>query len=114
VLITLQQSTRTFVPKVDFVTSVGYLDGGAARQRLDLPGQGPVAVITDLCILEPEPISKELEVTHLHPGITREQVAAATGWPLRFRDTVRESMPPTGKELGVLRDLQRRTAAAHG
>jgi glutaconate CoA-transferase subunit B len=114
VLIILQQSPRTFVPKVDFVTSVGYLDGGQARQRLGLPGQGPVAVITDLCILEPEPITKELEVTHLHPGITREQVAAATGWPLRFRQTVQETAPPTAEELDALRDLQRRTAAAHG
>jgi glutaconate CoA-transferase subunit B len=114
VLIILQQSPRTFVPRVDFVTSVGYLEGGQARQRLGLPGQGPVAVITDQCILEPEPIAKELEVTHLHPGFTREQVAAAAGWPLRFRQTVKETAPPTAEELDALRDLQRRTTAAHG
>jgi glutaconate CoA-transferase subunit B len=53
-------------------------------------------------------------VTHLHPGVTREQAQAATGWPLRVRDTVRETAPPSAEELGALRALQRRTATAHG
>src|SRR5262245_31722869 len=47
VLIVVEQSKRTFVEKVDFITSAGYLDGGDARARLKLPGRGPVAIITD-------------------------------------------------------------------
>jgi len=68
VLIVLQQSKRTFVDKLDFITSAGYLDGGDARARLKLPGKGPVAIITDLCVMEPEAASKEFIVTSLHPG----------------------------------------------
>src|SRR6266436_5755644 len=34
VLITLRQSRRSFVNALDFVTSVGYLDGGDSRERL--------------------------------------------------------------------------------
>ncbi|MET0388891.1 MAG: CoA-transferase, partial [Polyangiales bacterium] len=54
VLIIIKQSPRTFVSKVDFVTSVGHADGGDARKRLGLPGRGPVAVVTDLCVMEPD------------------------------------------------------------
>lgn len=77
-----------------------------------LPGQGPTAIITDLCIMEPDP-SRKFVLTHLHAGVTRDQVAQATGWPLRFAPAVRRTAPPTQTELAVLRDLQRRSAEAH-
>ncbi len=114
VFIMLKQSARAFVSKLDFITSVGYLDGGDARARLGLPGQGPVAIITDLCVMQPEPPSNELVVMYTHPGVTREQVVAATGWQIRFASNVGESEPPTDEELYALRDLQQRTRAAHG
>ncbi|MGH3508614.1 MAG: CoA-transferase subunit beta [Nocardioidaceae bacterium] len=114
VFLMLRQSPRSFVARLDFITSVGYGDGGDARERLGLPGRGPVAVITDLCVLEPEPPSHELTVTRLHPGVTRDAVVAATGWPIRFADDVRVTEAPTEAELWALRDLQERTQAAHG
>jgi len=114
VLIIVNQSKRTFVDTLAFRTSVGYGEGGDYRERLGLPGKGPVAVITDLCVLEPDPVSKELTVTSLHPGVTREQVAEATGWPVRFAEHVSETTLPSHTELEVLRALQARTDAAHG
>src|SRR5215470_8992395 len=114
VVLVLKQSARAFVEKLDFVTSVGHLDGGDARKRLGLPGRGPVAAVTDLCLLAPDPASKELTVTALHPGVTREQVARATGWKVRFAAELGETAPPTDLELDTLRDLERRTRLAHG
>jgi glutaconate CoA-transferase, subunit B len=114
VVLMLKQSARAFVKKLDFVTSVGHLDGGDARQRLHLPGKGPVAVVTDLCFMEPDPASKELTVTQLHPGITRDQVSKATQWEVRFAPILQETPHPTVTELEVLRDLERRTKLAHG
>jgi glutaconate CoA-transferase subunit B len=114
VVLVLKQSARAFVKKLDFVTSVGHLDGGDARKRLGLPGKGPVAVVTDLCLMEPDPSSKELTVTQLHPGITREQVSKATGWEIRFAGALKETPAPTSSELEALRDLERRTKLAHG
>ena len=114
VVIVLQQSKRTFVDKLDFITSAGYLDGGDARARLKLPGKGPVAIITDLCVMEPEPVSNEFIVTSLHAGVTRTKVEEATGWAIRFAADVRVTPEPTERELSVLRDLQQRTAVAHG
>ncbi|GAC1036860.1 CoA-transferase subunit beta [Pseudomonas sp. No.117] len=114
VLIILKQSHRSFVDKLAFITSVGYGEGGDHRQQLGLPGKGPTAIITDLCIMEPEAGTHEFVVTALHPGVTREQVVAATGWAIRFADQVATTEAPTATELDALRDLQARTAAAHG
>jgi glutaconate CoA-transferase subunit B len=114
VLIILKQSHRSFVDKLAFITSVGYGEGGDHRQQLGLPGKGPTAIITDLCIMEPEAGANEFVVTALHPGVTREQVVAATGWAIRFADQVATTEAPTATELDALRDLQARTAAAHG
>ena len=114
VLIMLRQGKRAFVPRLDFMTSAGYLDGGNSRQRLGMPGAGPRAVITDLGVLTPDPNSKELVLTALHPRATVEQAVAATGWPLKVAAEVAQIEPPSTAELTALRDLHRRTARAHG
>ena len=67
----------------------------------------------DLDILTPDPDTKELTLTSVHPGVTVETVVAETGWPLKVATTVRTTEPPTAPELSVLRDLQERTARAH-
>lgn len=114
VLIVLKQSKRTFVDKLDFITSVGFLTGGDAREKAGLPGKGPVAVITDLCILRPHPETRELEVTSIHPEVDRETITRNTGWAVRFAESCDETEIPAEPELQVLRDLKARTAAAHG
>lgn len=114
VFIILQHNPRAFVRKLDFITSAGFLTGGQSREQAGLTGKGPTAVITDLCIMEPDAISRELTVTSLHPGVSREQVAAATGWPIRFAERTEITPPPSPSELQVLRDLQLRTSRAHG
>jgi glutaconate CoA-transferase subunit B len=110
----MRQSHRTFVDKLDFVTSVGHGDGGDARARLGFPGKGPTAVITDLCIMRPDPVTRELTVTEIHPGVTREQIAGATGWPVKFASRTTETRPPMEIELEALRALLERTRRAHG
>jgi acyl CoA:acetate/3-ketoacid CoA transferase beta subunit len=105
VLIVVRHSTRNFVDRLDFVTSVGHGSGAGDRRRLGLRGGGPVAVITDLGILRPEPDTAELILTELHPGVTIEQARAATGWPLKTADTVGTTEQPTATELTALRAL---------
>ena len=112
--ITMSMSKRTFVDALPFVTSFGHGQGGDHRRRLGLTTAGPTRVITDLCVLEPDPQSKELVVTTLHPGVTVDAVAAACGWPVKFADSPAVTPPATQLELQTLRDLQERTRAAHG
>jgi glutaconate CoA-transferase subunit B len=103
------------VEKLDFITSLGHGQGGDDRKKkYGVDTEGPTKVITDLCVLEPDPKTKEMKVASLHPGVTREQVIEATGWKIQFFDKVAETPPPTDKELKVLRELHARTKAAHG
>ena len=114
VLIILKQSARTFVEKLDFVTSVGHYKGGDSRKSLGMTGAGPVAVITDLCVMRPDPLTRELTVTELHSGVTEEMVRRSTGWAVRFAAQMDATVVPTSHELEVLRALEERTAKAHG
>jgi glutaconate CoA-transferase subunit B len=114
IFIVMSQSRRSFVERLDFVTSLGHGEGGDHRRRLGVMTKGPTRLVTDLAIFEPEPESREMAVASLHPGVTRDAVRDATGWPVRFAPAVAETPSPSAEELGVLRELHRRTAAAHG
>jgi glutaconate CoA-transferase subunit B len=105
VVVIFRQNERTFRQKVDFVTSVGYGDGPGSRERLGLPGRGPVKVITDLGVLEPDTETCELTMTQLHQGVDVEQAKEATGWDLKVADGIGTTDPPSDEELGALRDL---------
>jgi glutaconate CoA-transferase subunit B len=113
VFITMPQSIRTFVARLDFITSLGHGEGGDHRRRLGIATQGPTKLITDLCVMEPDPHTREMRVVTMHPGVSRERLQASTGWPLCFSDAVTETPAPTAGELAVLRDLQERTRNAH-
>jgi glutaconate CoA-transferase subunit B len=109
VIVVVRQSTRAFVERVDFVTSVGFGRGRGDRERLGLRGGGPRTVITDLGVLQPDPQTSELVVTALHPGVRVDEVRARTGWPVRIAESLRETDPPTPSELAALRRLRQQT-----
>jgi glutaconate CoA-transferase, subunit B len=113
VLIVMKQSARTFVPRLDFRTSCGYLEGSGSRQAHGYPGTGPRAVITDFGVLRPHPASEELELAALYPGVSVEAARAATGWPLKIAARLTMLPPPGVEELRVLRELNARTQQAH-
>ncbi|CAO3427476.1 3-oxoadipate CoA-transferase subunit B (EC 2.8.3.6) [Azospirillum doebereinerae] len=114
VFIVLKQSRKAFVDRLPFVTSAGFLDGGDAREKAGITGGGPTAVITDLGILTPDPVTRELTLTSLHPGVTVEQVREATGWDLKISPDLKTTAIPDAEALTALRALQARTAKAHG
>jgi glutaconate CoA-transferase, subunit B len=113
VLIIMKQTVRSFVPKLDFLTSCGFLTGSGARAAHGCPGGGPRAVITDYGMLRPQPHTEELELTALYPGITAEAARAATGWPLKVAAQLETLPAPTTQELRTLRELDARTREAH-
>ena len=80
---------------------------------LGIRTQGPTLVITDLCLMRPDPSTKELLVVSIHEGISREEITQKTGWSVRFSETVDQTPPPSENELKVLRDLQSRTNCAN-
>jgi glutaconate CoA-transferase, subunit B len=106
VIVVLRQSPRSFVDRVDFVTSVGFGQGPGDRERLGLTGAGPRRVITDLGILEPDPQTCELTLTGVFPGVKAADVAARTGWDLAVSGSLDVLSPPSEAELTTLRALQ--------
>lgn len=105
ILVVTPHDRRRFVEKVDFVTTPGYLDGPKARERAGLaPGGGPYRVITDLAVMGYSDETKRMEVISLHPGVTLEQVRAATGFSLGIREPLTVTQRPTPVELQLLRD----------
>ena len=105
VIVVMRQRARAFVEQVDFVTSVGYGTGPNDRAVLGLRGRGPTRVITDLGVLEPDPETRELVLTALHPGVSVEQARAETGWELQVSVDLRITTPPTDAELAMLRSM---------
>jgi len=72
----------------------------------EAPPQKLEIVITDLGLLRPDPVSRELRLVQVHPGVTVDRVRAATGWPLIVADDLTESAAPTDEELAALRKLE--------
>ena len=105
VIVIAPHARRTFVEKLDFVTTVGHGDGPGAREKLGFRGKGPTAVITDLGVLEPDPDTCELVLTQIHPGVEVDKVRAETGWDLKLAEDLETTEPPTDEELSALREL---------
>lgn len=106
-MVLVRHDPRALVGALDFVTTVGNGRGPGDRARLGFVGHGPSAVVTDLGVLEPDPVSLELMLMAVNPGVTVDAVRAATGWDLRVAPGLTESPAPTTSELRVLRSLER-------
>jgi len=105
VIVVVRQTLRSFVERVDFVTSVGYGSGPGTRQRLGLTGAGPLKIITDLGVLEPDPATQEFTLTGLYPGASVQDARDRTGWYLSAAPDLQTLDPPSESELTALRGL---------
>jgi glutaconate CoA-transferase, subunit B len=102
-IIIMNHERRRFPPKVHYITSPGYGDGGHWREMRGLPGGGPSRVITSMGIFAFDPESHEMVLSSNHPGVSVEAIKAETGWPLQVSPVVRETPPPTLDELSAVR-----------
>jgi len=103
----MNHEKRRLVPRVDYVTSPGWLAGGASRQAAGLARGGPAAVITDLAVLRPADAESELCLASWHCGTTPQAVSERTGWPLRLLPVASETPTPTRAELEALRSIDK-------
>jgi len=101
----MRHDKRRFVPKVDFLTTPGYLSGPGAREEAGLPPDtGPYRVVSTLALLDFEPETKRMRLLATHPGVTVEQVIENTGFDLLLADEISQNEPPTPEELRLLRE----------
>lgn len=109
----LKATPRSFVARLDFRTSAGYLEGHGMRAATNAHGNGPRSVITDFGLLEPDPQTEELTLAALFEGATVEEARDCVGWPLAVAASIASVAPPSGPELDTLRALHARTREAH-
>ncbi len=104
----MRHDKRRFVPRLDFATTPGYLDGPNARRRAGLPkGSGPIYVVSSLALMgydRGEGGTYRMTLEALNPGVTTEQVIENTGFELIIRGVVPTLNAPTEQELRLLRE----------
>jgi glutaconate CoA-transferase subunit B len=107
VLYTMSHDPRTFVEKVDFVSGPGFLGGPAEWSRKRRGGHGPALVVTPLCTMDFDPATLRARLRSVHPGVTTSRVQEMTGFDLRLAPDgeLRETAPPTRRELEILRRI---------
>ncbi len=98
----LRQSLRTFVGRVDFITSVGFADGPGAGSSSASRGSGPQRVITDLGVLQPDPATAELRLSGIYPGRLADLILKKKpAGTCKSAADLAEIAPPNAAELAV-------------
>jgi glutaconate CoA-transferase subunit B len=101
-----RHAKEIFVDRCDFISSVGWGEGGAdARERLGLPGGGPVLCVTPICVFDFEEDTKRMRLRSIHPGHTVDEVVENTGFEVVIPDEVPETEPPRPAEMKLLRTV---------
>jgi glutaconate CoA-transferase subunit B len=103
VFIIMHLKKRAFVEKLDFLTTPGYLHGGASAEQLGIVGKGPQLVITDKALFNFENPEREMQLISLYPGVTLDAITAEMGWKVRIAETLSETAPPTADEIAIVR-----------
>lgn len=105
IIIAAKQSKQTFVNKLDFLTTAGYLDGPGAREKAGLPaGTGPYRIVTQLGIYGFNAESKRVELISVHPNETVESARENSNFEVLISDKVGISPTPPDNYLKLLRE----------
>ena len=99
----MQHEKRRFVEKLDYLTSVGWYQGGDSRKNLGLQRGGALAVVTNLCVMRFDDTTKEMYLAEYYPGITIDRIVENTGFPIDV-SRAREAEPPSAEDLRILRE----------
>jgi glutaconate CoA-transferase subunit B len=104
VFVLMRQSSRSFVERIDFRTSPGNLGGASGRAAKGWQGKGPTVVVTDLGRYDFDPLTGEMRLAAIHPGVSLDDVRAATGWDLRVAPDLETTPDPSAEELRLIRE----------
>jgi glutaconate CoA-transferase subunit B len=100
------QSKRTFMKKLDFITTPGWLGGSGKREEAGLSaGCGPYRVITQLGVYGFDDVTKRLKLLSLHPNVTIQDVQDNSEFEILIPDQVPVTEPPTAEEQRILREI---------
>lgn len=104
IILILKQNKKSFPERIDFITSPGYIDENNQRTKYDMPGKGPVLVITDFGVYTFSDDTHEMVLSEIHPGVSVETLRENISWEVRISDTFKRTSHPTGRELRIIRE----------
>ena len=108
-IVFMQHGMQKFVEKLDYLTTPGWLDGGDSRHRAGYRRGGPIAVVTNLCVLKFAEETHEMYLAERYEGVTPEQVQENTGFAL---DVSRSTVADAADGGGTADPARRRRSAA--
>jgi glutaconate CoA-transferase subunit B len=89
-----RHSRAVFVERLDFASSLGH---SPERKH----GRGPQYLVSELGQFDFA--AGRLRLTHVHPGVTPEEIDRRTGFSVERAPTIEETPPPSERELELLR-----------
>ena len=102
-IIFMRHAKRKFVPKLDYLTSPGWIDGPEGRGKAGLSEGGPEYVITDLAVMDFDPNTKRMRLKGCFKGVSKNEVLAKMGFDVDTSRTV-DIPAPTAEELRILKE----------
>lgn len=95
----------SFVERLDYLTSPGYLDGGDSRERSGLfpKGSGPSMVLSTKGIFRFDPDTKEIYLAQIHPKVKLDDIKKDVPWELKIAPDLTETPHPTDEEIDFIR-----------
>ncbi|MFF2198397.1 CoA-transferase subunit beta [Streptomyces sp. NPDC058157] len=99
-----RHSPRVFVERVDMVSGVGYDRAEAAGPSASRFHRLP-RVVSDLGVFDFAGPGHAMRLASVHPGVTVEEVRAATGFELSIGEEVPFTREPTDEELRLIREV---------
>jgi glutaconate CoA-transferase, subunit B len=104
-IVVVDLDKRVFVDRVDFITSVGHYQGGRSREEIGLPPGGPQIVVTDKAIFDFEPVTKQMRLASLHPGVTKEEVFDLMSFAPLMPEQLKTTPEPDAESLRLIRSV---------
>lgn len=105
IFVITRHESRKIVNMVDYITSVGYLKGGNSREDVGLPMCKEIKIITNLCVMDFEDDSREMQIGLIHPGVSREEIIENSGFEIKFAGDVKQTDNPNDEEIYLLRNV---------
>ncbi len=102
-IVFMKHEKKRFVPRLDYLTSPGWLNGRGGREGAGLRPGGPSAVVTTMAVMRFHERTREMFLDGLYPGVTAGMVQEAMGFDIDC-SRAGEVEPPSELELRVLRE----------
>jgi glutaconate CoA-transferase subunit B len=102
-IIFMQHDKRKLVPKLDYLTSPGWIDGPQGRKQAGLGPDGPTCVITDMAVMGFDQITKKMYLEGCYEGVSCQDVLDHMNFTIDI-SRAEDIQPPLPQELSILRD----------